>query len=140
MKRYSRLALWIDRLVLAAATSIFTTIGLRYIADPVRAAAATGVTLGSAMASTTTRIGFGAFPLAFAIFSLSCLLSRRRLRAGVSLVATVVTTAIVVRLFSLAADGAAAESIRLFIPEAAILLLSISGLLLEAAPAKEARV
>ena len=64
---------WIYRVVLAAAAFIFTMIGMRYVADPVHAAAATGVTLGSAFATTTTRIGFGAFPLGFAIFSFVCL-------------------------------------------------------------------
>jgi hypothetical protein len=136
MKHFSRFAPWINRLVLAAATLVFTTIGLRYIADPVRASAATGVTLTSGLAATTTRIGFGAFPLAFAIFSFACLLSTRRLLTGVSLVATVVTTAIVVRLYSIAADGVAPESVRLFVPEAIILLLSLSGFLLEAARLK----
>ncbi|HYL77398.1 MAG TPA: hypothetical protein VEU96_24505 [Bryobacteraceae bacterium] len=133
MKHFSRFAPWINRLVLAAATVIFTAIGLRYIADPVRASAATGVTLNSGLAETTTRIGFGAFPLAFAIFSFVCLLSRRRLLVGVSLVITVVTTAIAVRLFSIAADGMVPQSVRLFVPETAILLLSITGLLLEGA-------
>jgi hypothetical protein len=133
MTQASRFAPWINRLVLSAAAFIFSTIGFRYIADPVRAAAATGVTLGSGLASTTTRIGFGAFPLAFALFSFACLLSNRRLRAGVSLVATVVATAIAVRLFSIAADGATPQSTRLFAPEIVILILALSGLFLEAA-------
>ena len=132
MKQFSRLAPWINRLVLAAVTLIFARIGLRYITDPVGASAATGVVLSSELASTVTRIGFGAFPLAFALFSFGCLLSARRLRIGVSLAATVVTTAIVVRLFSVAVDGPAPQSLRLFIPEAIILLLSLTGLLLEA--------
>jgi len=108
-------------------------IGLRYVADPVGASAATGVTLTSGLAVTTTRIGFGAFPLGFAIFSLVCLLSTRRLITGVSLVATVISTAIVVRLFSIVADGVVPQSLRLFVPETVILLLAFTGLLLEAA-------
>lgn len=128
--QYSRLGPWINRLVLAAATAIFTAIGLRYIADPVGASAATGAALNTALAITTTRVGFGAFPLSFALFSFYCLLSKQRLRTGVSLVATVLTTAILVRLISTAADGAAPQSARLFIPETAILLLSIGGLVL----------
>jgi len=128
--QHSRLGPWINRLVLAAATVIFTAIGFRYTADPVGAAAATGAALNTAFAITTTRIGFGAFPLSFALFSFYCLLSTQRLRTGVSLVATVLATAILVRLISTAADGAAPQSVRLFIPEAAILLLSIGGLVL----------
>src|SRR5690242_6945216 len=62
MAKYMGFAPWINRLVLAAATIIFMTIGLRYIADPVGASAATGVSLHGKLAITTTRIGFGAFP------------------------------------------------------------------------------
>jgi DoxX-like family len=133
MRSFQRFAPWINRLVLAAATLIFTTIGLRYISDPVGAAAATGATLNSALAITTTRIGFGAFPLGFAIFSFTCLISARRLVTGVSMVATIVSTAIFVRLFSIRIDGLVAESSRLFVPETVILLLSLCGLMLEAA-------
>jgi hypothetical protein len=92
----------------------------------------------SGFATTTTRIGFGAFPLSFALFSLGCLLSGR-LVAGVSLVATVDATVMAVRLFSLSADGPVAESIRLFLPEVILLLLSISGLLLERARDRQKR-
>jgi len=139
MRSFQQFAPWINRLVLAAATLIFTMIALRYISDPVRASAATGATLNSALAMTTTRIGFGAFPLGFAIFSFMCLISARRLVTGVSLVATIVSTAIFVRLFSIRIDGLVAESLRLFVPETVILLLSLSGLLLEAARNRERR-
>jgi len=133
MTQLQSFAPWINRLVLVAATFVFAAIGLRYIADPVSAAAATGVTITSPLASTTTRIGFGAFPLGLAIFSVSCLFSKARLGTGVALVATVVSTAIAVRLFSLVTDGVAAESVRLFIPEGAILALAVTGLSLESA-------
>src|SRR5689334_18231540 len=82
MRTLLRFSPWINRLVLAAATLIFTMISLRYIIDPVRASAATGVSLNSGLAVTTTRVGFGGFPLAFAIFSLVCLFSTRRLQVG----------------------------------------------------------
>src|ERR1041384_1790047 len=132
-RKVTAVAPWINRVVLIFATVIFMAIGLRYIADPVHASAATGVSLQSAFATTTTRIGFGAFPLGFALFNLWCLISGRRLVTGVSLVVTVVTTVILVRLFSLMADGAVAGSLRLFLPETVILLLSVTGLLLESA-------
>jgi hypothetical protein len=131
MRSLQRFAPWINRLVLLAATLIFTMIGLRYISDPVRAAAASGATLNSSLATTTTRIGLGAFPLGFAIFSFTCLISARRLVTGVSLVATIISTAILVRLFSIRIDGLVAESSTLFVPETVILFLSLSGLLLE---------
>jgi hypothetical protein len=55
---------------------------------------------------------------------------------GVTLVATVITTAILVRLFSIAADGVVPQSLRLFVPETAILLLSVTGLILGTARLK----
>jgi hypothetical protein len=133
MNKLTRFAPWISRLVLLGATFVFSMIGLRYIADPVHASAATGVTLTSALAFTTTRVGSGAFPLGFAIFTFACLISTRRLLVGVSLVATVITTAIVVRIFGLIADGAAPDSTRLFIPEAVMLTLAAAGIFLERA-------
>ena len=137
--RFSRFAPVINRLALVAATLVFTMIGLRYITDPVRASADTGVALSSALAATTTRVGFGAFPLGLAIFSFTCLFSSRRMAAGVRMVAIVIATAIAVRLMSIATDGMVAASTRLFIPEAAMLLLAIAGLSLEAARRKPAR-
>ena len=131
MDKLTRFVPWISRLVLAGATLVFTMIGLRYITDPVHASAETGVTLGSALAATTTRVGSGAFPLGFAIFTLICLFSTRRLFAGVSLVAIVISTAIVVRIFGMIVDGPAPDSTRLFIPEAVMFILSVTGLLLE---------
>lgn len=139
MKRLFSIAPWINRAVLGAASVIFTMIGMRYLADPAGAAANTGVTLTSALAATTTRIGFGAFPLAIAIFSFLCLLSAQRQRAGVSLVATVLMTAIAVRLWSIAVDGAVAQSTRLFLPEGVIFVLALTGLLLEAARGRQQR-
>jgi hypothetical protein len=126
-------------LALAAATVIFTAIGMRYITDPVGASSATAATLNSALAITTARIGFGAFPLSFALFSFYCLLSTERLRTGVSLVATVLTTAIAVRLTSTAADGATPQSVRLFLPEVVILALSISGFALSGSESTSAK-
>jgi len=131
MQPISRFAPWINRWALSASTLVFTMIALRYIVDPVRASAATGVTLAPGLATTVTRIGFGAFPLAVAIFTFSCLFSKRRQAAGVELVAIVMFTAIVVRLISVAMAGATAQSTRLFIPETAILLLSLTGMVLE---------
>lgn len=127
-----------SRFVLAGATLIFTMIGLRYITDPVRASAETGVTLGSALAATTTRVGSGAFPLGFAIFISICLFSKRRLFAGVGLISVVITTAIVVRIVGLIADGPAPESTRLFIPEGVMFALSLTAIALERASPKDA--
>jgi hypothetical protein len=49
----------------------------------------------------------------------------------VQLVATLVTSAIVVRVIGMIADGAVPASSKLFIPEGVILLLSLTGLILQ---------
>src|SRR5258708_30104766 len=131
MDELIRFAPWISSIVLFGATLIFSMIGLRYITDPIHASAAIGINLGSALAATTTRVGSGAFPLGFAIFTFACLISKQRFLTGVSLVATVITTAIVVRIFGMVADGPAPESTKLFIPEAVMLTLSVVGIVLE---------
>ena len=134
--RVARVAPWIARLVLAMASVIFTVIGFRYIGDPAGASAKTGVTINTALGSTVTRIGFGAFPLAFALFSFTCLLSSRRLYEGVRLIATLAATVIAVRLYSTAADGFERESIVLFIPEVILLALSITAIVFGARAAR----
>lgn len=119
---------WIGRAVLTMATVIFAMIGFRYIGDPAGASAKTGVTLHTALAYTTTRIGFGAFPLTIALFSLGCLVSRKRLFEGVRLIATAAITVIAVRLYSTAADGFERSSVVLFIPELILLALALAAL------------
>ena len=69
MKHLSLFTPWISRIALALTTLVFTIIGIRYIVDSVSAAAATSAILSTPLAATTTRIGFGAFPLAIAIFA-----------------------------------------------------------------------
>jgi len=131
MTKLIRFAPWINRFVLLGATLVFSMIGLRYIIDPAHAAAATGVTFNSAFASTTTRVGSGAFPLGLAIFAFACLISTRRLLVGVSLIATVITTATAVRIVGIVVDGPEPDSIRLFIPEGIMLILAVTGMVLE---------
>jgi hypothetical protein len=122
------------------ATLVFTMIALRYIANPVQAAAETGAVLSSGLATATTRIGFGAFPLGMAIFTFTSLISSRRRVPGVRLVAIVLSTAILVRLLSAALDGARAANPKLFVPEGVMLVLAILGLRLDAVSEKGATV
>jgi hypothetical protein len=59
------------------------------------------------------------------------LISKRWLRIGVGFLATIVATVIIVRLFSIAIDGATPESLRLFVPESILFAFSLGGLWLE---------
>ena len=121
---------WLSKAVLVLATLVLALIARKFIADPVGAAAASTMTLGSALAITNMRASFGAFPLGCAIFTLICLLSSRRRINGLSFVATLVGTALAVRLFGVVADGTFIQSARVLAAEAG--LVSLSGLALYA--------
>ena len=131
MKTVEQIAPWLNRLVLLATTVIFTAIGLRFVVDPVYGAAESGISLASALASTTARVSLGAFPLGFAIVTLVCLMSKQRLVTGVGFVVAVVGSALVVRLLSILADGPVPQSLRLLAPEVILLTLSVPSLFLE---------
>ncbi len=130
MSRISRFTPWMQRMVLSMSTLVFTMIALRYITNPVQAAAETGATLNSPLATATTRIGFGAFPLGMAIFTFTSLLSNRRRLPAVRFVAIVLATAIAVRAFAVVADGAAGANPKLFVPEGVMLTVAITSLML----------
>jgi hypothetical protein len=78
MNRFWRIAPWLTRLMLVPPTLIFALIASRYFFDPVHTGATIGLAFNSPLAITITRVGFGAFPLACSIFTLSCLVSTRR--------------------------------------------------------------
>ncbi len=131
MYRLWRFTPWLNRLILSAATLIFTLIGVKYITDPVRAAASFKISLGSAAAITSMRVGFGAFPLGFAIIVASCLVSTSRQLRGLYFVATIIGVATAARVLGIMVDGAAPESVLLLRPEVALLALSVIGVVLE---------
>jgi len=128
MKGFWRFAPWVTRLILLAPTFIFASIASKYIAHPAQAAAGA---LDKPLAATVIRIGFGAFPLASAIFSLSCLVSTRRILTGLSFVSTMVGVALVVRVFGMLADGTVRESMGLVRAEAIMLAAFIVGVFIE---------
>src|SRR5205809_7103165 len=91
------------------------------------AAASFKISLGSAAAITSMRVGFGAFPLGFAIIVASCLASTSRLLPGLSFVATILGVATAARVLGIVVDGAAPESGFLLPPAVALLALSVVG-------------
>ena len=125
MKLARRLVPWLSRLVLLAASVIFTRIGLGYLLNPVATAGALHTTFGSPAGVTTARVGFGAFPLAFAVILAACLVSSRRRLPGLVMVATIMGLATAARLLGLALDGSAPESRWLLAPEVAMTTLSL---------------
>ena len=139
MYRLWRFTPWLNRLILSAATLIFTLIGVKYITDPVRAAASFNISLGSAAAVTSMRVGFGAFPVGFAIIVASCLVSTSRLLLGLYFVVTIIGVATAARVLGIVVDGAAPESVFLLRPEVALLALSVIGVVLESARRRHQR-
>ncbi len=129
MKAFWRIAPWFSRLVLLLPTVVFFMIAAKYMANPIQEAATRQITLASPDAISTARIGFGAFPLAFAILTLSCL--RRRLLDGLQLVTTVLGVATAVRFFGILVDGAGVESLKLLLVAAIFLLLLGAALIIE---------
>jgi hypothetical protein len=131
MEKFSRFAPWLTRLILLPPMLVFALIASRYIAHPVQTAATVGISLDSALAVTITRLGFGAFPLGCSIFTLTCLISTRRLLTGLGFVATMIGIALAVRIFGILVDGTARESMRLVGAEIVLLTFTIIGVFIE---------
>jgi len=131
MNGFWRFAPWLTRLLLLATTALFTLISLRYLVDPVGKAAADEITLGTVMAISRLRVAFGAFPLAFAVILLGCLVSTKRHLTGLVVLATMIGIVTAVRLAGIVIDGSAAEALKLLRVEAIVLTLSVIGILVE---------
>lgn len=127
-----RVAAFLRRAPLIVRTVIFTLISLRYLSDPVRAAAAVGIGFTSPDGITVARVGFAGFPLSFAILAFACLISARRRLAGLYMVLTVVSVVIAVRIFGILIDHST-HSTPLLAPEVVLLALSAIAVPLESA-------
>jgi hypothetical protein len=133
MSLFWRVAPWLPRILLLLATALFFLIGFRYLGDPVNKAAADSIVLGSVMAISRVRVGFGGFPLALSFILLGCLLSRKRLLTGLTVLATTVGVVTAARLVGIAVDGPAEEALKLLRVEIILLTLSVAAIFLERA-------
>ena len=133
MTLFWRAAPWLSRLLLLAATALFLLIGLRYLGDPVNKAAADSIALGSVMAISRVRVGFGGFPLALSLILLGCILSPKRLLTGLTVLATTVAVVTAARLVGIVFDGPAEEAVRLLRVEIVLLVLAVAFIFLERA-------
>ena len=131
MKVFWKLAPWLSRVILVPPTVIFTLIGLRYITKPAQAAAEVGISLSSPLAATILRIGFGAFPLGAAVFTLWCLISRNRILNGLTFVGILLSVALIVRIYGMLVDGTVRESMGLVRAEAILLIICFIGVAIE---------
>ncbi len=131
MTAFSRSVIWFNRVVISAATFIMLMIALRSLRDPVGSTLPLDIALRSPSAVTVVRVGFGGFPLGFAVALFGCLLSTKRLLTGMSLIAAVVGAATVARVQGLLLDGATTYNLGLLRPEVAMVTLSAVGIVLE---------
>jgi len=139
MTRSSRVVIWFSRLLLLAATFIMAMIALRNLRDPIAATLPMGIVLTSPTAITVVRVGFGGFPLGFAIALLACLVATRRLLTGVSLLAAVIGAATVARIQGLVVDGVTSYNLALLRPEVVLMTLSLVAIVLERRRRRESR-
>ena len=131
MEKLWRVAPWLTRMMLMPPTIIFALIATRYLFHPAQTGAEIGLAFNAPLAVTIIRVGFGAFPLGCALFTLSCLLSKRRVLTGLAFVSTMIGAALVVRVFGMLADGTVAQSMKLVRAEIGLLVVMAVGILLE---------
>ena len=131
MNGFSRGVIWFNRLLLTAATLVMAMIALRNLRDPLGATLPLDIALRSPSAVTIVRVGFGGFPLGFAISLFGCLISTKRLLTGAALLAAVSGAATVARVQGLLLDGMTPYNLGLLRPEVAMLTLGGAGIALE---------
>jgi hypothetical protein len=132
----SRISALLRRVPLVLMTVIFSLIGSRYLFAPENAAIAAGISFSSPGGITVVRVGLAGFPLALAILGFTCLLSARRLLAGLYMVLVVISVVIAVRIFGMLMVHST-ESARLLMPETVLLILSLNAVRLEWAVQRE---
>jgi hypothetical protein len=131
MSASGRGIVWFNRFVLAGAAFVMTLIALRTLRDPIGSTRPLDIALQSATAVTVIRVGFGGFPLGFAVVLFGCVAATRRLLTGLFFVLTVVGTVTIARVQGLLVDGATAYNLGLLRPEIMMITLSGAGIILE---------
>jgi len=131
MSSADRAIIWFNRLVLAAATFVMAMIAARNLSDPVGATMPLDIALRSPAAVTIVRVGFGGFPLGFALALLGCLAATRRLLTGMFLLLAVAGAATIARVQGLLLDGPTPYNLGLLRPEMAMVAASGLGIALE---------
>jgi hypothetical protein len=119
-----RHSIWFGRVVLVAAIFLFSAIAMKNLGDPIAAVAPHEITLGSAAGITVARVGFGAFPLGFAIVLATCLISERRLLIGLGFLSILAIVVTAVRVFGAVVDGPAPFTLMVLKPEVALIFFS----------------
>ncbi len=129
MMAMTRLPPSFARLVLLFQGVVLTLIASRILLDPIAASAKQQISLSSPLAIVVAQIGFGAFPLAAAIFVVICALSVRRLRTGLAFVLIFDLTALAVRVHGVLSVGGFAANRGPFIGETVFSVLALGALI-----------
>lgn len=131
MNNFWKVSPWLTRLLLLPPAAIFTLIGVRNLSDITSSAMARGIVFTSGFGTTVGRVGFGALPLACAIFVIACLFSERRLLTALGLVGILDSVVLLVRVVSMYVDHSVAENLGLVRAEIVLLSLVVAGVFLE---------
>jgi hypothetical protein len=123
-------SVWFGRVVLGGAALLMSRISVEYLVDPAAAVAPHQIALGSAEALTMMRVS-GSLFLGIALALVTCLVSDRRLQAGLGLLAIVATTITAVRLVGVVVDGPAPFTLKVLKPEIVLVVLSTAAFLIE---------
>ena len=126
----SRAAALFTRLPIVALTAILLMIALRYLINPQHAGAAAGISFTSPAGMTVARIGFAAFPLAFAAVFLTSLFSRRYLLPGLQMELILLAIVIAVRLLGMSLAHST-ETAKLLVPEMVLAVLCMFAIRVE---------
>ena len=134
-----RLEPWAARLLLVSAAALFFLIGLRYLSDPVASSATDSIALGSIMAISRVRVGFGGLPLALSLLLFGCVVSPGRLLDGLRVLAIAVGVVAAARLVGIVVDGQATDAVRLLRIEITLLAVSLVFAVVEHARSRKMR-
>jgi len=115
------------RFPIIALTAVLIMIAIRYLADPVGAAAQVGIAITSPGGMIVVRVGLGALPLGFAAFFAGCLFSEERLLSALHTELMLLGIVMAVRMTSMAAAHST-ETAKLLVPEAIMALLCIAAM------------
>lgn len=122
---------WISRVLLLAPILLFLRIGLPNLIQPTAALGARGIAFQTGFGLTTARMGFGAFPLAFALFLAGCLFPARRMLTGFAFIALLDGVILTARTIAMFPDGSVRENMPLVIAEIVLMILAAAGIFLE---------
>ncbi|HEX4573772.1 MAG TPA: DUF4345 family protein [Gemmatimonadales bacterium] len=130
MSSWRRRSVWFSRFVLGGATLMMARLGTGNVLDPIGDASKRNMTLTSPDAITVMRVQ-GGLVVGFAAILAFCVVSERRLLAGLGVLATISAAIAGTRVLGLALDGPGTFTLMVVKPEVILAVLSTLALFLE---------